>query len=137
MADQQKGMPGQSEMPGGGQEIMPEIKESADVAVRTGSTPEKSKGGGDKAEELRQKLEIPAAKGAVPETAAGEPDVELLKEKKIQQIVMEAMAAGENFGAVEEILKKANKYIDKYTGIVDEVHDRYIEARNEQSGGMY
>ena len=136
MADKQNEQFGPGETPVAGVESPLDIQESSDMILSPESAGEKSGVEDDKAKQLRQRLETLPKRGQEAAVAGDGNDLELRKEKFAQKTVMDAVAAGEDIDAVQKIFEKAAKRCGdlKY---MDEIHDRYIAARNEKSGGMY
>jgi hypothetical protein len=138
MADQQKGAFERERVPGGGGlEGAPHSIEQREG----GLTPEKaaerpSRDNAELAEDKRRKLESGGAGQERPVERTGKSDPELAKEKRVQQIIQRALAAGEDSDQVQKIFEDAARDL-KDLRLIDEIHDRYTEARNLESGGMY
>lgn len=61
-------------------------------------------------------------------------EVEKRKELLVSRLVEAALAAGDNVSEAMEVMERAKKYVSKYPGLVDDVHDRWLEERDR---GMY
>lgn len=103
--------------------------------VEKGESRSEMLGEEEKAGQILRKLNEAAREISKDEDKQKEADIEERKERVVQAWVSRVMATGDNYKEAEKIINDARKkYITKYPGIVDEIHDRWIEQRNK---GMY
>jgi hypothetical protein len=89
----------------------------------------------EKAKKILEKLHEGAEEIIAAEMEEKEINIEERKEKVTTAWVMKALAAGDDYTKAEQIISEARKrYIVKYPGVVDAIHDRWMDQRNK---GLY
>jgi len=81
--------------------------------------------------ELAEKLAGPDKKNKEGGIEVEPEDIERKKEMLVSRLVEAALAAGDNDKEAMDVIERAKKYLGKYPGILDEVHDRWLEQRNK------
>ncbi len=84
----------------------------------------------DRAEQIIRNLVKPDKQDDLP-VEIGSRDIEEKKELLVSKLVEAALAAGDDEEAARAVFDRAGKYLSKYPGIVDEIHDRWLGERNK------
>lgn len=131
MADQNKGpgFEGIGEIPADARRT--EIIESVDSETEKGKISSQYPGDDDRAKKILERLATTSANEAKQEPETEDFDIEQKKERLISRLVEAALAAKDDIGEAKKIIDRAEKYLGKYPGLVDEIHDRWLEERNK------
>ena len=86
----------------------------------------------EKTSQILRKLNEGAQEILAAEMEEKEVSLEERKEKVITAWVMKALAAGDDYTKAEQIINEARKkYLVKYPGVVDAIHDRWMDQRSD------
>lgn len=107
---------------------------STEAKIERGADRETFKEKEKRALDLAKEIAGPDKKDDQGDVEVEPEDIEQKKEILVSRLVEAALAAGDNVDEAIEVMERAKKYLGKYPGLVDDIHDRWLEERNK---GMY